>query len=66
MRIICAVGLIVTLPGAVSAQVPNGLARRTRSPETLERFENVILASLFTASSGSPRGSIANNDRAAR
>ena len=47
MRTIYALGLIVMLAGSLSAQVPGGVARPTHSPETLERFENHIFATLF-------------------
>lgn len=47
MRTIYALGLIVTIAGSLSAQVPDAVARPTRRPETLQRFENHIFATLF-------------------
>jgi hypothetical protein len=47
MRTICAVGLIVTIAGGLSAQVPDSVARPTHSAETLARFETQIFDALF-------------------
>jgi hypothetical protein len=45
MRIICALGLIVTIGGGLFAQEPGGVVKR--DPQTLERFENQIFGALF-------------------